>query len=119
MLNKTQICSKPMTNLQLIPHFQQQLTAVNAGDLYTTHLLEKGTDLRCIQELLVYRSLNIKSSGKISMLRLTAWLSTLVSTAYSSSRSKSIIIRCPRSSKFYAVLVLYPPYKVSIQTPKK
>ena len=45
VLNKTQICSTPMINLRLIPHFQHQLTTVNAGTHSTSHLLRKGTEI--------------------------------------------------------------------------
>ena len=41
-----------MKNLRLITNFDQRLSTVNTGALYTTHLIEKGTDLRYIQELL-------------------------------------------------------------------
>ena len=42
-----------MINLRLIPHFQHQLTTVNAG----AHQLQKGTVLKYIQELLRHGSL--------------------------------------------------------------
>ncbi|CAI8166988.1 MAG: Tyrosine recombinase XerC [Bacteroidota bacterium] len=41
-----------MTNLRLIPHFQQRLATVNAE----ANQLQKGTDLRYIQELLGHGS---------------------------------------------------------------
>jgi len=40
-------------------------------------------------------SSNIKCSGKISALRLTAYLSTFVSTSYNSAKSRPIITFCP------------------------
>lgn len=49
VLNKTQICSTPMINLQLISTFQHQLTTVNAG---ANQLV-----LRYIQELLGHGNL--------------------------------------------------------------
>jgi len=43
-----------------------------------------------------FESRDAKSSGKRSILRLTAWLSTLVGTSYNSARSESIMTFCPR-----------------------
>jgi len=44
-------------------------------------------------------SWNMKSSGNLSMLRLTAWISARVSTSYKWAKSASRITLCPRRTR--------------------
>lgn len=75
MLNKTQICSTPMTNLQLISTFQHQLTNVNAGTHSTSHLLRIGTE--------IYTHLSIKSLANSKTMKRILTTITMSLAIYS------------------------------------